>query len=211
MKYFAQLDQDAWIESIFPQGYKGYFVDIGAATGTWISNSYHLEKVLGWNGICVEPMPEAFAKLKQDRKCQSFNLAVADTNGMAKFTIKGEMSQIVFENDAENHDIFGRGPSSEIVEVETVTPTELLKRANAPTVIDYLSLDTKGNERAILAVFPFHVYKVKALTVEHNAHRQGPDRKNSIKTTLLSHGFRMAHGDVGGFEDWYYNPELLTL
>ena len=211
MIYYAQLDQDAWIESLFPRGYKGYFVDIGAATGTWISNTYHLEKNLGWDGICVEPMPEAYAKLKQDRKCKTFNLAVDDKNGIAKFTLKGEMSQIVFENDADNRDIFGGGPSGEIVEIETVTPCELLNRAEAAFTIDYLSLDTEGNERAILAVFPFHLYTVKAITVEHNAHRQGPDRKNSIKTTLLSHGFKIAREDVQGFEDWYYNPAFLNI
>ena len=165
MKHFAQLDQDAWIESLFPKGYKGYFVDIGAATGKHISNSYHLEVNLGWNGICVEPNPQSYAELKGVRKCLSFNLAIADRTGTAKFTLKGEMSQIVFENDSENLDIFGRGPSHEVIDVEVITPTELLKRANAPKVIDYLSLDTEGNERYILSVFPFHEYKVKAITV----------------------------------------------
>ena len=207
MKYFAQLDQDEWIQSLFPSGYKGYFVDIGAAAGKWISNTFHLEANLGWNGICVEPNPESFAELKGVRKCPSFNLAVADTNGKAKFTLKGEMSQIVFENADDNRDIFGGGPSKQIVEIETVTPLDLLVRASAPSAIDYLSLDTEGNERAILAVFPFHLYKVKAITVEHNAHRQGPSRKNSIKCTLLAHGFQIAKEDVEGFEDWYIHPE----
>ena len=207
MKHFAQLDQDAWIESLFPEGYKGYFVDIGAATGKHISNSYHLEVNLGWNGICVEPNPQSYAELKGVRKCLSFNLAIADRTGTAKFTLKGEMSQIVFENDSENLDIFGRGPSHEVIDVEVITPTELLKRANAPKVIDYLSLDTEGNERYILSVFPFHEYKVKAITVEHNAHRQGDSRKNSIKAYLTAAGFVIANENVEGFEDWYVNPE----
>ena len=95
MKYFAQLDQDAWVESLFSKEYKGYFVDIGAATGKHISNSYHLEVNLGWNGICVEPNPKSYAELKIVRKCPSFNLAIADRTGTAKFTLKGEMSQII--------------------------------------------------------------------------------------------------------------------
>ena len=207
MKHFAQLDQDAWIESLFPTGYKGYFVDIGAATGKHISNSYHLEVNLGWNGICVEPNPQSYAELKVVRKCPSFNLAIADRTGTAKFTLKGEMSQIVFENDAENLDIFGGGPSGNIIDVEVITPSELLRRADAPKVIDYLSLDTEGNERYILSIFPFHNYKVKAITVEHNAHRQGDSRKNSIKAYLTAAGFVIAKENVEGFEDWYVNPE----
>ncbi len=209
MKHFAQLDQDAWIESLFPKGYKGYFVDIGAATGKHISNSYHLEVNLGWNGICVEPNPKSFADLKVVRKCPSFNLAIAERTGTAKFTLKGEMSQIVFENDADNYDIFGGGPSKDIIDVEVITPSELLRRANAPKVIDYLSMDTEGNERYILSVFPFHEYKVKAVTVEHNAHRQGNSRKNSIKAYLTAAGFVIARENVEGFEDWYVNPENL--
>ena len=207
MKHFAQLDQDAWIESLFPTGYKGYFVDIGAATGKHISNSYHLEVNLGWNGICVEPNPQSYAELKVVRKCSSFNLAIADRTGTAKFTLKGEMSQIVFENDAENLDIFGGGPSGNIIDDEVITPSELLRRADAPQVIDYLSLDTEGNERYILSIFPFHNYKVKAITVEHNAHRQGDSRKNSIKAYLTAAGFVIAKENVEGFEDWYVNPE----
>jgi FkbM family methyltransferase len=209
MKYFAQLDQDAWIESLFPSGYKGYFVDIGAATGKWISNTFHLETNLGWDGICVEPNSKSFADLKVVRQCPSFNLAIADINGIAKFTLKGEMSQIVFENDADNYDIFGGGPSNDIIDVEVITPVELLRRANAPKVIDYLSMDTEGNERYILSVFPFHEYKVKAVTVEHNAHRQGDSRKNSIKAYLTAAGFVIARENVEGFEDWYVNPENL--
>ena len=207
MKHFAQLDQDAWIEDTFPPKYNGYFIDIGAATGVWINNTYYLENDLGWKGICVEPNPESFSELKISRKCPTFNLAVADKDGKAKFTIKGEMSQIVFDTAADNRDIFGGGPSNKIIEIETVTPTELLKRANAPTVIDYLSLDTEGNERQILSVFPFHLYKVRAITVEHNAHRQGAERKNSIKCTLYAHGFELSQEDVEGFEDWYIHPE----
>jgi FkbM family methyltransferase len=207
MKHFAQLDQDAWIESLFPPGYKGYFVDIGAATGKHISNSYHLEVNLGWNGICIEPNPQSYAELKTVRRCPAFNLAIADRIGTAKFTLKGEMSQIIFENNAENRDIFGGGPSNDIIDVEIITPTELLIRAKSPNVIDYLSLDTEGNERYILSIFPFQEYKVKAITVEHNAHRQGDSRKNSIKCTLLAHGFQIANEDVEGFEDWYIHPE----
>jgi len=157
----------------------------------------------------VEPNPTSYAQLKNVRKCQSFNLAIADRNGIAKFTLKGEMSQIVFENDADNYDIFGGGPSRDVIDVEVITPSKLLELSNAPSTIDYLSLDTEGNERYILSVFPFHEYKVKAVTVEHNAHRQGDSRKNSINAYLTAAGFVMARENVEGFEDWYVHPENL--
>jgi hypothetical protein len=54
----------------------GTFVDIGANDGVTISNSHALEESLGWQGVCVEPHPGAFAKLVKNRpRCARVNAA----------------------------------------------------------------------------------------------------------------------------------------
>ena len=64
MKYYSQNYQDYWVYTELNNYKNGYFVDIGAANGIFISNTYFLEKNLNWNGICVEPnkylLPDRF-------------------------------------------------------------------------------------------------------------------------------------------------------
>ena len=60
MKSYSQYEQDIYILNNFFQNKKdGMFVDIGAHDGVTISNSLLFEKI-GWNGICVEPLPKIF-------------------------------------------------------------------------------------------------------------------------------------------------------
>lgn len=77
--YRSQCGQDAFIHQRFFSGKKGgCFVDIGANDGITGSNTYFFETELGWGGLCVEPLPSAFAKLRQNRVCSLFHGCVSD-------------------------------------------------------------------------------------------------------------------------------------
>lgn len=70
--FYSQAGQDKWVlEKI---GSRGFFVDVGAYDGIESSNTYALE-LAGWKGICIEPNPEAFAKLENNR--HSINVMAA--------------------------------------------------------------------------------------------------------------------------------------
>lgn len=47
---------------------KGTYIEAGALDGFWFSNTYFLDRVMGWNGLLVEPNPPHFAACKQFRK-----------------------------------------------------------------------------------------------------------------------------------------------
>lgn len=52
-------------ERFFKNLKNGVFFDIGAHDGVSLSNTYFFEKELGWSGICLEPIPEVFERLKK--------------------------------------------------------------------------------------------------------------------------------------------------
>jgi hypothetical protein len=54
--------------------------------------------------------------------------------------------------------------------VKKVTRTlrSVLQECEAPSVIDYWSLDTEGSELTILKTFPFEEYILRVITIEHN-------------------------------------------
>src|SRR5262249_56743026 len=61
MQSFSQLGQDIFVYNTFfrERRTKGYFVDIGAYDGVTFSNSLFFERHLGWQGVCIEPLPSA--------------------------------------------------------------------------------------------------------------------------------------------------------
>lgn len=46
----------------------GFFVEVGAVDGDFMSQTLYLEKNLNWTGLLIEPDPRAFDKLKQIKR-----------------------------------------------------------------------------------------------------------------------------------------------
>ncbi len=49
-------------------------MDIGANNPKELSNTYFLEKCMGWKGICIEADPGLAAVLRAERACTVVNL-----------------------------------------------------------------------------------------------------------------------------------------
>ena len=87
----------------------------------------------------------------------------------------------------------------QIYEVKSISLIDLLKKYDAPTEIDYLSVDTEGSEYEILNNFDFSRYQFNVITCEHN---YTPARQK-IFDLLTSHGYRRRFEDVSLWDDWY--------
>ena len=75
---YSQFGQDLHLlNKVYQNKKTGYFVEVGAYNGIDMSNTYLLEK-LGWSGLCVEPNPRYFEKMKQVRTCSTSSVAVYD-------------------------------------------------------------------------------------------------------------------------------------
>ena len=62
MRFFSQLGQDRYLLENFFRGKRGgVFVDIGAYDGQTFSNTLFFERSMAWTGLCIEPLPSAFA------------------------------------------------------------------------------------------------------------------------------------------------------
>ena len=68
MNYYSQFGQDKYLnENFFHNKSNGTYVDIGAHDGITGSNTYFFD-LLGWEGICFEPLPEIYNQLVINRK-----------------------------------------------------------------------------------------------------------------------------------------------
>lgn len=158
----SQAGQDYWVYGeVFNEKRNGFFVDIGAHDGVYLSNTLLLEKRFGWTGVCIEGNPDTFQELQRNRLVRCINICVDRTEGTVRFAKRGVLGGIV-AGDCDNTDL----SNEECTEVTAKPLAEILKIAGAPHVIDYMSIDIEGAEDRALLEFPFDVYKFCCLTIE---------------------------------------------
>lgn len=196
----AQLRQDIFVlaELGFKRG--GYFVEFGGTNGVDLSNTYLLEKELGWTGIVVEPAHVWHDDLVANRSCLlDFNCVWSESGKTLEFNevLEAELSTIdTFSNTDEHASTREIGNK---YEVHTISLLDLLEKHDAPKEIDYLSIDTEGSEYEILSAFDFDAYKIKVITCEHNY----TSMREKILELLSSKGYTRKYTEFSYFDDWY--------
>jgi FkbM family methyltransferase len=173
MTYYSQFTQDKFIyENYFKDKVDGYFVDIGAHDGITFSNSKFFEEI-GWNGVCIEPNPKVFEMLSNNRKCRCVKKAIANSKGTSQFfqitngpdMLSGLVDEFTDSAIARIHQELGSfSESFDYIEVECDVLDNILDQ----TKIDFLSLDTEGNELKILQSINFNKFDINTITVENN-------------------------------------------
>ena len=85
--YYSQNNQDKFLEENIFKGYKnGFFVEVGANDGLFISNTLYFENNNNWTGINIEPIESLYNKLVINRpKCINYNCAIYSSEGEKEF------------------------------------------------------------------------------------------------------------------------------
>lgn len=174
MKYQSQYKQDEFIDTILEHKNNGIFVDIGAWDGVRYSNSYFFETYRNWTGVCVEPLPKEFKKLKDNRKCICLNYAISTINGKKKFLMidhpegGGMLSGLVDGyNKAHMKRVNKFKDNSSIIEVECKNINDLLIEYKLYN-IDYCSIDVEGIDFDILKDINFNKFNITLISIENN-------------------------------------------
>lgn len=173
MRYYSQDGQDKFlVEELFKNKLSGFYVEIGANDGITLSNTKVLEDI-GWGGVCIEPLPNSFNKLKNNREAECYNVAISDTNGVIEFLeIDGysEMLSGILDKydtrhlDRINREIVNYGGTKKIIEVKSVKFSDLINQDK----IDYISIDVEGSELSILKSIDFKKHYIYCISVENN-------------------------------------------
>ena len=197
----SQLKQDLFVLSELGFKRNGYFVEFGATNGLYLSNTYLLEKKFGWLGIVAEPLKSKYAELIRNRSCHIEDKCVWKNSGeLLKFLEANDQDLSTILEYQDNKDLHHESQKNgQISDVETISLNDLLKKYNAPRLIDYLSIDTEGSEFEILSNFNFEKYEFRVITVEHNYTNQ----REAIYNLLTSFGYKRKFEKLSEFDDWY--------
>jgi FkbM family methyltransferase len=216
IEYYSQCGQDKTVVELFRGMKYGYFIELGAADGIYISNTYTLEKFFEWEGLCVEPHTLNFEKLKNNRNCTIDNNFVLDDGSMVDY--------IQYEDMGHKESLFSsmipypsytNTKKNSILKLKTVSLLNLLNKYHSPNMIHYMSLDMDGSEYIVLKNFFENnskfkngekIYNILSISVEHNFLE--PNRSN-IKKLLNENGF-IFHKQIEQ-DDFYINRAIEGL
>jgi FkbM family methyltransferase len=198
----SQIGQDLF--ALWANDFKrgGFFVEIGAAGGVALSNTYLLERSFGWTGILAEPARSWQESLHLNRHCALDDRCVWRESGLRiRFSETSDaefstVSEFIERPDGHAH----ARTNATSYEVQTVSLADLLTEHQAPPRIDYLSVDTEGSEQEILHAFDFDTWRFNAITVEHAF---VTDRRCFIHDLLSRRGYQRVYLGASEFDDWY--------
>jgi len=208
----SQFGQDLWVLQLFREKRNGFYMEIGAGNGLWISNTLVMERHFGWTGILVEPTGN-YAELIKNRPdsicvnaviasthkevtlCEIFDSGQADINANASNNSLLSTVEDTTDPIDENKHNSRWGVFRNASKRSAIPFAEVLRTHNAPQVIDYFSLDVEGFEYEILKEFPFDEYSFGCLGIE-----RPPQELHNL---LIAHGYQ-PRAKLG--EDLMYTP-----
>jgi len=211
-QYYSQSGQDKIVKNyffrdLFKKTFKGFFVEIGAYDGVLGSNCLHFEKFYNWDGIAIEPSIIQYQKLINNRKCKTLNKAIDKFEREIEFIEVTEgltqMSVIKHENFDKTLNVLKKDnkTKTQIHKIKTSTFDKILENNNE---IDYLSIDTEGNEIDIIESIDFKKFKIKVISIENNT----PETTN-INNFLSNRDF--VYFDKIGVDEIYFNRNFYKL
>ena len=201
-------DPQPWefvIKNILNNQENGIFIDVGAYDGNIVSNTFYMEDCLNWKGICIEPNPDSFIKLKSNRKCNCINVGISDVESVMDFyKVNGyaEMLSGFIDYLSQDHkdriryEVSKNNDYVEIIKVQSKRLDNILKDNNI-NYVDYLSIDTEGNEIRVLKSIDFENCYIKVISSENN------ENSLDVREFLVSKGFIFVRNLCG--DDIYTN------
>jgi hypothetical protein len=196
----GQMLQDLWVAFELKDRRNGFFVEFGGADGVRFSNTWYLERELGWRGIIAEPARVWRPAIHNNRGCYVDTRCVwTETGARLTFNEPPIAAHATIDAYSDADGLAETRRDGKRYEVETVSLNDLLAHWDAPRRIDYMSVDTEGSELDILKSFDFDRYEVRLFTIEHNHSA----KREPLFEFMSSKGYQRKFAALSGVDDWY--------
>lgn len=188
---FSQFGEDILSGFFFRQGYKGFYVDVGAFHPMTLSNTYNFYRQ-GWRGLCIDANPEVGTLFARFRPGDTFiHSAVGEQSGrieLATFRdgafncLAGHLNDVPEEIRR----------TARLVSVP-IRPLSAILDEKKVSAVDFLNVDCEGNDLMVLRSNDWVRWKPTVVCVEdHATHWQ----QSEIADFLSSVGYTLKYRAV---------------
>jgi len=202
-----------FIDDYFRGKDDGFLVDVGAHDGIAAGSMTRGLVARGWGGVMVEPLKEAFAKLRKAYRANGritcMNVACSDKEGTADLYPCRGVSTLNKAWAKACDDYWKHVKYGKAYKVPVLTLAQILRSqrevGRCGARIDYLQIDTEGHDLHVLKgmdwSFQPSVVCVETLDMV-NRNRRGPGGKwqpnPAMNVYLREHGYALALLTRGG-------------
>jgi FkbM family methyltransferase len=164
LKGSAQFKQDIFLFHNFfkywpMNGKKGFYIESGANSARFLSNTFAFDRCLGWSGLCIEPNPAYHKELAKERSCKIIPQCVSDSKKKIQFVMSKARGHVALPHEEKlNHS----------VEVNCSTLEQILQENEISEKIDFWILDIEGHELEALRGANFKTRNISSILVENN-------------------------------------------
>jgi len=199
-KKYSKNEEELIIRDFFHDKRDGYFVDIGAGHYRIHSNTYFLEKDLGWQGLAVDAncqYGKEYAEFRPKTRFFCFFVGVQSGRWMDFYIqLWNKRLSTGVPDWTKNAGLYRK------TRIMSITLDDLLARAGVVR-FDFLSMDIELGEPAALSGFNIGKHRPALVCIE--AHRQ-------VRKEILRFFSQNGYGIVGIYEtldplNLYFAPE----
>jgi len=201
----CQIPHLDWLyEKYFGQINDGFFVEVGAYDGEYVSNTCALAD-MGWRGLYVEPVPEFFEKCRArhagNAGVRVDNMAIGPCKGEVAITLAGPLSSI----DRQTTEIFkGLAWAKSLVSdrripVSQDTLDAYLSQRGVQPGFELLVVDVEGYEAEVMSGFDLSVWQPVMIIIElhdqNMEYRETMEKNERLAVSLDRAGYVAAYKD----------------
>jgi len=194
--YKSQYGQDYYLEKFELLDKGTFFVEIGCNHPVYLSNSYYLEKSLGWEGICIDGIDFSLQYEEHRSKSKFIHCLIDENEGEADFyqvenksgweDMVSSMHKKVLEH--------GRGFETSIKKVKTMPLSKII---DSNRKIDLCLIDVEGHEFSVLNSIEWISYKPNVFLIENSGQYF---KRSKLVSFMLNKGY-MHFARIGTSDD----------
>lgn len=202
-KHYSRGNEELIIRHFFNDRQGGFFLDVGAYHYKNESNTYYLEKNLGWNGIAIDANKEFEQGYIDNRpKTRFYGLFVSDkSDEEADFYLVTDPKHLTKSTAVKS---FIEGREAIKVKVPTIKLDDLLDKTGIKK-IDFVTMDIELWEPHALAGFDIKRYKPDLMCIE--AHL--PVQKQLLQYFYENGYVQLEQYLLSDKNNWYFAPKDL--
>jgi FkbM family methyltransferase len=166
---YAQCGEDLIVQFIFNafRIARPSYLDLGAHHPRHMSNTFLLYKQRSY-GVCVEPDPVLFGRIKRQRPrdiCLNAGVGVSVEDKADFYVMTNKALNTFSKQDAERYQSYGHQRIEKIIQIPLLPVNQIISQHFASTP-QFISIDVEGLELTILKSLDFDRFRPIVLCVE---------------------------------------------